>query len=490
MIGIVLLSLLGVGLSAFAIDEFRNSDDDNSARNGPRDEPEEPDESGEPDQPSQTGIFFGTDGNDVITNDTLNEAKVEGRLEEVRAGAGDDRIALSDYDVDVYGEDGNDRIAADKAYGQILDGGAGNDTITALDASATSILGGDGDDSISILADSGGEEPAFASGGAGDDTLDASITTADGRITSLTYLEGGTGDDIFNLRTSTNHDAYQISGPEYGFDIGSPDADGNLSVDSGVMATITDFEKGSDVLNVDLRNLDLEEVSSSHIFRGAELSESEGGTNVNLTFEALRPDSGSETYELISTIRLEGVTGLTLDDINFQTDAAPDVLGNSGDNMQKAGANLSYMALDGGDNALATTEGDNPTIATATGDSVPDHLSGDMLGGQNADVFDLTLQLVASEFSETQPNGANSGGQGIVPQDFTPGEDMLTVQIDRAESGEDRDMISADIGRDDDGYATLMMTFAATATHPETQATMRLGDNAHITLDDIAFIQT
>lgn len=135
--------------------------------------------------------------------------------------------------------------------------------------------------------------------------------------------------------------------------------------------------------------------------------------------------------------------------------------------------------------------GDDTFTVTSTmgDDGYPNFFTVGLSGGEGADVFDLTLELVDYEYGDTLPDRAVNGRPGIVIQDFTHGEDLLTIQIDRSEDGEDRDMTAAEIMRDTQGCATLVMSFAATATQPAVEATKRLGTNPVIALDDIAFIQ-
>jgi len=112
MLSILLLSALGIGLSAFVIDDLLEDDDASS-----------------------------TTEDNIDNNDVLSI----GSNQTVYGGAGDDRLTMS------YGEANSE-----------IHGGEGNDTIRARDSTA---FGGLGDDSIS------GFGTGSISGEAGQDTL-------------------------------------------------------------------------------------------------------------------------------------------------------------------------------------------------------------------------------------------------------------------------------------------------------------------------------
>ncbi len=478
---------------------------------------------------------------------------LEGRSLDIRGGRGSDLISVAGRAGPFSGGLGDDFMTAAGGSDQTLDGGFGNDNIRADRASGGRLFGGMGDDNLNMQHDVDSEESSIADGGNGDDTLFAQISTLDGAAQSHSVLRGGAGDDEFGLRVRTNDGAYleaaQIGALDQTNEAGDP------VVNSGIMAQIEDFRPGADVLNIDIRGFNDE--GSFHDYRGFELTQWDGGTDIDLIFDGLRPDANG-TYELISTIRLDGVTGLTVDDINIEA-GDPGMVGTPGDDVIEviaATAPARIMAGDGDDNVTfigsgdtsleggagddtLTSTGDGNTLISGPGNDVlaggpasmmmggdgddqvtldlnrgpndtaglaygnagddtliglgqmgsgfPDGGYGALFGGPGADTFDVTLELVSRE------NGNSTGTQfvstGLSVGDFNPDEDVLTIQIDRAAGGEEREMTSAEIGTSRFGMTQLVMRFAATATDPATEATMLLGDNANITLDDIAFIQ-
>lgn len=188
MFTIIALSLLGIGASAFIIDEFVNDDDDEPARDvstpgegddGAQDPSTDGEDSGdssgddpdedtgedigdvppedETDMPGAETVFMGTDGDDTIAAEDI-----DGRVETVEAGGGDDSIATRVNNIDILGQDGNDTITIGDdqpiVYNVNADGGAGDDVITARDPSASLLRGGDGNDEIKVQQESYDEE--------------------------------------------------------------------------------------------------------------------------------------------------------------------------------------------------------------------------------------------------------------------------------------------------------------------------------------------
>ncbi|MCZ4354298.1 hypothetical protein O4H61_17415 [Roseovarius aestuarii] len=105
------------------------------------------------------------------------------------------------------------------------------------------------------------------------------------------------------------------------------------------------------------------------------------------------------------------------------------------------------------------------SVNTDIGDGTTGVVSSvELTGGEGADTFEVILNLVDYTFDPEVPEGVVDGNPGITLHDFNPGEDMLSIQIDRADGGEDRDMGDAQIVTDALGRSTLVMSFAATAT--------------------------
>jgi hypothetical protein len=130
-----------------------------------------------------------TDGNDTYTTD--------GKFDVVLALKGNDKITIKQvfYDAEndvtritVYGGPGDDQIISEiDISGQVAYGGPGNDKIVMRggDDLGGAAHGGGGSDTITCIVY---QEPCFADGGAGQDTLISQSETA-------TTLEGGLGKD-------------------------------------------------------------------------------------------------------------------------------------------------------------------------------------------------------------------------------------------------------------------------------------------------------
>ena len=564
MLPIALLSLLGIGLGAFAIDEIWGSENDSTSSEGDPDNEDTdrppPNETDEiqittPDTPGGTVYIQGTDADERFDNRLFDDLDLEDRQMDLRAGRGEDNVHVMDRDGTFSGGAGEDRMSAYGGIGQTLDGGHGDDTVTGNQLGGARLFGGEGDDRVTLDQAIDAEYSSFADGGNGDDTLFSNITPLDGASQSFGILRGGDGDDTFTLRLTPNDAAYNIAVANGTLD--EVNADGDPVVDSGVMAQIDDFNPDNDTLSIDV-NWSLESENSLHDFRDFELSERDGGTDVNLIFDALRPDTDG-TYELVSTVRLEGVTGLSKDDITVDAPApgmigTPDddvievprfnaparvlagdgddlvsypgndsitieggagddtltapgdditLLGQAGNDVLSGGHASQMFGGDGNDRlSLDITDGFHDTAANLDGGAGDDTLSaladlgdgssahsyGVLTGGEGSDTFNVTLNLVSDTFSNTPSDDLLEQRINLILRDFNPSEDVLNIQIDRAEGGEGRDMTSAEIIRDDTGNVTLMMNFAAAGVHPAVQTTMNLGTNPDITLDDITFI--
>ncbi|KQT51006.1 hypothetical protein ASG43_07115 [Aureimonas sp. Leaf454] len=234
--------------------------------------------------------LYGGDGDDVIRADaddtvidggagrdilyvqgtkglTLDLAKAS--IEEVVGGVGDDRLdgSRSTANLKLQGGEGDDTLIGGSGRDEIfggadadkLYGGDGDDVIRA-DADDTVIDGGGGRDILYVqgtkgltldLAKASIEEVV---GGAGDDRLDGSRSTANLK------LQGGEGDDTLiggsgrdEIRGGAGNDTLYGG---LGSDILSGGAGDDLFVfnapKAGNVANITDFEKGQDKLVVDL----------------------------------------------------------------------------------------------------------------------------------------------------------------------------------------------------------------------------------------------
>lgn len=185
---VLLLLLAGGGLALGAI--LMNEDDD------PAPAPEE-----------DEMRVLGTEAADTITASAEDAAGLspDGTLIYELGDGGDYYSFGAPYDpplpdiarLEVYGQDGEDRIAAyAEGIEQLIDGGAGDDVVAgnALVGSNDTLLGGDGNDTLLGTSDS-------LDGGDGDDLLIArpfwQIEADPDTRATMTTLTGGAGRDIF-----------------------------------------------------------------------------------------------------------------------------------------------------------------------------------------------------------------------------------------------------------------------------------------------------
>ena len=259
MLGIVLLSLLGIGATAALAIDLLDDDDDDNARapetpgeeepetGGPGPLPEEP-ETGGPDPLPTDGInpITGTAGADsIVGTDAIDFIDAEGGDDVARGGADGDIIDGGDGDDRLFGEAGQDVIAGN-AGNDFLRGGADDDIL--IDSDGADTLRGDTGDDL-ILSTGLTDQTAF---------IDAVRTVArdfeNGVTASLDDLpgldltqdedtqgdevDGGAGSDAMIFGQDDT-----VSGGD-GFDLfigGSPLLAGNP-------ATITDFEVNEELL--------------------------------------------------------------------------------------------------------------------------------------------------------------------------------------------------------------------------------------------------
>jgi len=132
-------------------------------------------------------IGVGTDGDDML-------GSVSVLLDEIRAGDGDDVVALHETNAYVFGGDGNDSLSADPHLpgdSSRLYGEAGDDTLVAGSATdaRTALYGGEGDDRLV------GHPGAFLDGGAGDDRHELHGGATGGPI-GVRFARGGGRDSV------------------------------------------------------------------------------------------------------------------------------------------------------------------------------------------------------------------------------------------------------------------------------------------------------
>lgn len=213
--------------------------------------------------------FFGTDGNDIVADNYYEtRATIDG-------GSGND-ILLGGFGL-VSGGEGDDVL-----IGSDLDGGEGNDILFGY----------------STVHDNGGHG---ISGGAGDDYI--VIEASGSYVYYPPIVSGGEGSDIFNVRVS-----------EAALDV--VDQSQNDTV-------ITDYNRDEDILQLTLPG---ETNVSSYLGYGEDFSlsdvaiETDGADSVIVVTYAYDGSAPDVPSFVESTIRIEGVSDLTLDDIVFSSD--------------------------------------------------------------------------------------------------------------------------------------------------------------------------
>jgi len=185
VLGILLLSLLGIGATAGLITEFRDDDDDNNFFQPPR-------PGGDTDPPADTpdtgltDLLIGTDGDDVIDGSNTPT---------INAGAGDDIVTGGAGPDSISGDAGNDRLSG-LAGDDVLAGGDGNDSLFGSDGEDLA-FGGAGDDLIW-----GGSDDDLLVGGPGTDTLMGS-SGDDILIGTLTPFDSSSATDIATALTES-----------------------------------------------------------------------------------------------------------------------------------------------------------------------------------------------------------------------------------------------------------------------------------------------
>ena len=256
---------------------------------------------------SQSHIVGG-DGDDTIS--------ALGATMTLQGGSGDDVLSGNGPGAELDGGEGNDLITATAYEWRAIDqsnldpyptdvleliGGEGNDTLDARASTESSTSGGDGDDLLMTRGSWYGRAPVGSvvhDGGAGDDTLIAEVpfdyVWAD--ATGLVSLRGGEGADTFEVRIDANSsielNSDRLTEPR---SLGAPGP------------RIQDFDPAEDQLIVDLSAID-------NGFTVSDLTVSDYNGNSTLSVSMV---NGFDTR--VISMQLEGVTGLSLDDITVRT---------------------------------------------------------------------------------------------------------------------------------------------------------------------------
>lgn len=255
---------------------------------------------------------------------------------------------------DVLGGAGDDTFNFENGYGAEVFGGAGNDTLGPA-GDAFTLHGDAGNDLFAFNTDV--FDGAAAYGGTGDDRFELEISDSDVEVGPI--LSGGNGNDSYDLT----------------FSKGTAEREG-----AGKFVTITDFAIGEDSLNVTFPEL-----------TNAELVQDPQGNFTDLRLNYLAEGSGGP-IDRYMTIRLEGVTGASLEDLGVNL---PDDDPNVGRLYEVSSGGLSRV--DGG-------LGDDTIRGIADGAG--------LFGGGGNDVFEI----------EDGDSTTLDGG---------PGDDLMTIDLAR-----------------------------------------------------------
>ena len=241
-----------------------------------------------------TGL--GGSGNDFIEMTTTLDPDDDGEWL-IDGGDGDDTLEAAGLTGTVLGGPGNDLISV---YGvDTAEGGEGNDTIYSGQVDfggGTPVDGGDGDDLIVVSEAAGFSEQNVASGGAGDDILRTDATTP---TTGFDIFSGGEGADRFEA-------VPQPSG-----------ADGANPVALGNLMRITDFDPAEDIIVINPSFIASipQETGSEGFDTELELIEAPDGRYTDIRFVI---STGTAEASATGIVRLDGITGLRPQDIDFR----------------------------------------------------------------------------------------------------------------------------------------------------------------------------
>ena len=338
MLGLVLVSLVGVAAAGFLINNVFDDDDDNVPPSdgenpldlvdnaldllmsgGDESEDGEGSDEGDQDEDPVTALtrdgdtLFGTEGDDSIGADELSEVDQLDNFGTLDLLDGDDTLTfrgeLNFYST-VNGGAGNDSLTAQSDYETVLNGDEGDDTLTA--GIGNSAYGGAGDDLINYDhgGGSGDYNVAQLDGGEGDDTILLSEAIGISNLfpdTSSAVVRGGEGADtiVFELIDAVTEATGDI------FDVGFEGED-------EATIRINDFNPEEDTLVFDISSF---AANGNLDYQGAELTEEEAGAYVlRLSFLA---EGATEPFTAIVNIRSD--EALTLDDIIITSEGASSV---------------------------------------------------------------------------------------------------------------------------------------------------------------------
>lgn len=230
-------------------------------------------------------------------------------------GAGDDSFS-GIVEGSVRGGAGDDSFGFEDGYGAIISGGAGNDSFEGGMGDSFILHGDAGNDLFAFDTDV--SDGATAYGGAGDDRFELEIGDSDTQAAPV--LSGGEGADAYDLSFSPT----------------SPEGGG-----AGRTVFITDFAPGVDQLDIDFSELDR-----------AELVENTQGNYSDLNLHYTATDDMGAAVDRYIRIRLQGITGSTLEDLGI---SLPDTVDDTARLYEIASGGLSRVSAGAGDDTIRGT---------------------------------------------------------------------------------------------------------------------------------------
>lgn len=234
-------------------------------------------------------VTFTADGSD----DLIGTVRIEGV-----AGLADDQFTLSDGRELIEGTEGDDTLRST----DVDLGGRGEDTLSGLggddlltqepvdDAGPIVLEGGAGNDTI-IASEVEFSNPSTLDGGIGDDTLITELFTAASLETADTFITGEGADTV--AITSV-----------------FPDLSGEN--DFGIVARVSDFTPGEDIILIDTGPLS--SGTDTTLTQDVTLTEDGDGGFTDVSYTVANTDNGTSVS---GTVRLEGVTGISEEDLGF-----------------------------------------------------------------------------------------------------------------------------------------------------------------------------
>ncbi|WP_420861407.1 hypothetical protein [Algirhabdus cladophorae] len=289
---LTLYSIATVSLLGDFIDRVGSDDDDDA----PDDDVATPTEAAPPEdllELTEPGTYTTGPADDTVINDVPIPGGVA-----LSTADGDDTIDLTVDDSAIDAGLGDDTITVEGANNAIK-GRAGLDTIVVQDQGNSDIDSGFDDDVVTVTRTDSGAEASSVDLGKGDDsvTWQQDVEEQDGTPPEASVLLGGDGADTFRIE----------------LDVGLYAGDGS-AVGPGEIIKIQDFEKGEDVLVIDVSGTKDPDDDLDRPFESVEIVENDAGTDTSLV---IRYSATDDAPALEAEIGLKGVTGLTLDDISI-----------------------------------------------------------------------------------------------------------------------------------------------------------------------------